>query len=723
MADPLTLLSRSDKTLLAAGDGNAFAPSPATLVPGFWDGASVLGRDVSPLFAVTVLDADGRELIPAVGGRQWSPAALVAEYRFARGIQATEVRTLHESGVFVSEWRFATQQPTELHVIAWTAIDAASLFPGSLAFDGALSYTRKAGEGVVDCALHALGGATSWAGLASEGAVGAPEWRVTPFLEHWHRGGLPRTMREGESARGRWFAAVHRAIAVGRNGASATFAMRCVPHESASESDTATPPAPSSSTFEGTSVRVWTRRFAELPQLRASDPFIERAYWYRWYGAWSLRIAPSTGAFASGASSAHTQSVGVADATLVPALVRDLRWHADPAWARGAIAPFIDHQRADGSFPRTVSAAGPSRATAPATIDWGGALRAYAEREPDAERVRRAWLACERYARWLFTSRESSGGDLITVRAPEDTDGAASPRFASRDGDLSRGRTISAVDASAYAYVLCDAMAELAPRVNEKGGLWTERAARVARAIRERMWDAELGFFCDLDAGTGKHIRTRTSAGFVPFAAGLGTPETTPKIVESLLDVKRFWMPFPVPSLAADEKDFDAMGEWRGTRAVFPRNGRMWPADTAMVIDALAAAEPSTNGPLRRAAAQLLNRLLRAHFHDGDLHASCACEHLNPISGHASVYRGVDEYFAAWIVDLLIRYGAGLRVDGTTLRFDPLPLGLESLSISGLRARDHVVDVTIEGERATAVVDGKSFETSIGTGIALSPGA
>lgn len=720
MTDPLALLGRSDKTILAAGDGIAYAPARTALDPGFWEGAIVLGRPVSPLFAVTILDADGRELTPALIARQWTPASLVTEYRFARGVHATEVRTVHEGGVFASEWRFAASQPAVLNAIGWTAIDALDLKPRSLGFEGTLRYTRKAGDGYVDCELTLVGGATSWAALASEGMLDAPEWRVTPFLEHWHRSGLPKTIHAGDAARGRWYAAVHREVSVGRTGASATFAMRCVPHEAALRPPRAVDPvAHTSSTFEGASVRVWTKRFSDAPQLRASDPFVERAYWYRWYGAWALRIDAPIGAFASGGGSAHARAIGVADATLAPAAVRDLRWHSDPHWARSVIAPFVDHQRADGSFPRWVRVHGASSETAPPTVDWGGALRALAERETDTERLRRVWLACERYARWLFTSRDAAGEDLITLRAPAETDGAASPAFSAGKGDLTSARVLHAVDASARAYALCDALAELAPRVRENGAPWTERAARVATAVRERLWNPKLKFFCDVDALSGKHIPVRAAAGFTPFAVGLGTPETVAGAVESLLDVKRFWTPFPVPSLAADEREFDAMGEWYGARATLPRNGRMWPGDTAMVIDALVAAEPDAGGPLRKAAAQLLLRLFRAHFHDGDLHAPCACEHLNPITGHASVYRGIDEYFAAWLVDLLVRYAAGIRIDDGGVRLDPLPLGLEALSLRGLQIRRRTVDVMIDGDRAAATLDGAEHETAIGKPLVL----
>ena len=113
MIDPVEHLARDDKWQLGAGDGTLFSPAfPRWLdVPGFWDGANVLRRGVAPLFTVTVLDDEGREIAARVTARRWTPAELTLQYRLGQGITATEVRTVHPGGIFVSEWRFAAYRP------------------------------------------------------------------------------------------------------------------------------------------------------------------------------------------------------------------------------------------------------------------------------------------------------------------------------------------------------------------------------------------------------------------------------------------------------------------------------------------------------------------------------------------------------------------------------------------------------------------------------------
>ncbi len=62
--DLIESLARDDKWYLGSGDGIIFAPPfPVWLdAPGFWDDGQVFQYAVGPLYTVTILDHDGREL-------------------------------------------------------------------------------------------------------------------------------------------------------------------------------------------------------------------------------------------------------------------------------------------------------------------------------------------------------------------------------------------------------------------------------------------------------------------------------------------------------------------------------------------------------------------------------------------------------------------------------------------------------------------------------------
>ncbi|HEV8411213.1 MAG TPA: hypothetical protein VGQ30_11945, partial [Gemmatimonadaceae bacterium] len=190
MIDPVEQLARDDKWQLGAGDGTLFAPAfPQWLdVPGFWDGANIMRRGVTPLFTLTVLDDDGHEIAARVTARRWTPAELTLQYRLGQGITATEVRSVHPGGIFVSEWRFASYRPQRLRLVAWTAQRASRVEKGTAHWNGALQFIVAAKTGEDDRAplrvraeLACVGGATSWSALRSEGPVPAPEWSLTPF--------------------------------------------------------------------------------------------------------------------------------------------------------------------------------------------------------------------------------------------------------------------------------------------------------------------------------------------------------------------------------------------------------------------------------------------------------------------------------------------------------------------------------------------------------------
>ena len=169
MVEPLELLARDDKWALGCGDGAIFAPAaPLWLdVPGFWDGGTIYQTEIAPLFTVAVLDEEGRELALKMQSRRWTPAELTIEYRLSNGVTATEVRTVHPGGVFVSEWRLRALRTARVQLVAWTAQPNGRA--GTLGTDwpGAIRIERPAADAdghasplVVE--LSMTGSPTSW---------------------------------------------------------------------------------------------------------------------------------------------------------------------------------------------------------------------------------------------------------------------------------------------------------------------------------------------------------------------------------------------------------------------------------------------------------------------------------------------------------------------------------------------------------------------------------
>jgi len=64
--------------------------------------------------------------------------------------------------------------------------------------------------------------------------------------------------------------------------------------------------------------------------------------------------------------------------------------------------------------------------------------------------------------------------------------------------------------------------------------VWDQKAAFRANAIENELWDAEKGFFFDLNFETGEHSEVWSLASLYPLWAGLATPDQAEKIKNNL---------------------------------------------------------------------------------------------------------------------------------------------------------------------------------------------
>lgn len=678
MIDPVERLARDDKWQLGAGDGTLFAPMfPQWLdAPGFWDGASILRRGITPLFTITVLDDDGHEIAARVTARRWTPAELTLQYRLGSGITATEVRTVHAGGIFVSEWRFAAFRPERIHLIAWSAQRASRVEKGSAAWNGALQFVVAAKTGEEDrsplrvrAELACVGGAASWSAMRSEGPVPPPEWAMTPFVEQWRGGLLPKSVHADEDAPdgGSFFAAVHRTLEVEYAGASATFAMRVAPEDSEEQKAAGAPPASRQGTFSGTSRKRWADYFAALPSFRCSDPYIEALYWHRWY---VMRVN------ANAPGDSVRNAVGK---------VRELRWTSDGGAARDVLREFLKK---------------------PAAADWGAALAALDDACPDAAFTGKIFKKVAAAADWLIAERDREASGLFDIARDDRSLEVRMP--------LGGGGRIKGIESSVYAYRMFRWL-ERGARAEEETVKWKSLADLTRDAIRAKMWSESTGLFGDVEAKTFAHTNVKHARCFLPYETDIADASHTAGLAKHLFNPAEFFTEFPVPSLSADDPRFSAEGEWKSRRAGDPWNGRTHPEATAEVVDAVAHTARALAPELRESAAALLRRFVRMMFHAGELQQVNSFEHYNPFTGHASVYRGADDVQHAWLIDLIIRHIVGVNASSLGITIDPLPLGLELVEIGGLKVRGKSVDILIEGPSVTATIDGEKTAGALGT--------
>lgn len=747
---PLDLLARQDKWQLGVGDAVAFAPTfPSWLdAPGFWDNGSIFHYPFGPLFTVAVLGTDGHELPVRLASRRWTPAELTCEYRLPGGITATEIRTVQPGGVFASEWRVHAPRATVLHLIAWTAQPAGDVDLGSVAWNGAISFVRTVRDETgatfrAAAELTCIGEATSWAAALSDDTPRRPDWQLTPFVDPWtSTGHLTSSASLGEpGASSVLYAAVHRVLDLSSADLTQTFAIRigaadpALRPSAASDAGALTRPitpsrrvtlAPGTPSLASASRRRWHDLFDGVPHFECSDPYLQTYYWYRWYGLWLNAVPGGAGYFQH-----PTVCEGVGDARrpaalAVPSLVRELRW-TNPALARSLIRSFFAHQREDGRLPRHLYVDRVDERDAD-DADWGGAFDALDSVAPDAKFAAEMYFRLARYGDWLIRTRDPESSGLYGAAAPARAEGgrgrdatlgrapAATP---SRDRSRATAAEppIKSVVVTVYAYALLRVLERLAAESGQRAesARWGGAADRTRRAVRDRMWSVELSTFADVDPGTGKCTGGRTDDGFLPFTTDLATDDHRQGLERTLLDPTRFWTPFPVPSLAADDPRFDPSGVSDGVRRAAPTNGRVWPASVSVVLDVLAGGGRERIPRFREAAAHLISRSVRMRFLDGDPSLPNAYEHYSPLTGAPSLFRGRDDHMPGWVNDGIIRYVAGVRPRTGGVTVDPLPLGLDRLQVTGVAIQGHEVGVSIDGERYAVTVDGAAQRGALGT--------
>jgi len=101
-------------------------------------------------------------------------------------------------------------------------------------------------------------------------------------------------------------------------------------------------------------------------------------------------------------------------------------------------------------------------------------------------------------------------------------------------------------------------------------------------------------------------------------------------------------------------------------------------------------------------------------FHDGDLGRPNSFEHYNPLTGQASVYRGLDDVQRSWVADHIVSYVMGIRPHEGGITVDPFPFGLDRAEITGVRARGRTIGVRIDGEHVRITVDAETRSTTLG---------
>ena len=723
--DPLALLARDDKWYLGGAPGLLYAPPhPAwEHVPGLWDAAHSLPCVPPSVCAVALLDAAGEAIALRPAGRDaraWWPHARSRRFE-GGGVELLETQACGPEDVLadVLEVRNAGDAPRRLRLVVWAAqpVPDGTLLdarpdPGHGGGAGAPSLAIERVVGGLRATRHPLAlvldleGARSWSLDLSEPCALQPHWYLTPSCETLGDAGLPnRASLTGVDRNGVVFAVLERPLELAPGEAVRAIARAAV--------------APTADEAFATLVRVrgddpiaaseraWRAHFAGVPRFRCDDPYLEAAYYYRWYGLRLNMIRRRLGRYRHDAVAEGIGYFRVPISYSAQCHMLEARWMHDPTLARGSFLTFVDNQRADGSLPNHVHV----DLVAPQGIyhaDWGTRVLDVHRVHPDRDFLARAHAALAAYLDYFYRERDPQGSGLYDHVNQWESGQEYMSRYVwvDAEGDhwKEMQRKLKGLDASVYVYRCERALAEIERLLGRGDGTaWDARAERTAAAIQRHMWRDDLQAFVDVSPEL-EPSDLLFAISFYPFFTDLVGPEHLPSIRRHLLDPGKFWTAFPVPASPKDDPFFSATPTWRGKRTNCPWNGRTWPMTNSHVAEALAGAS-ALDASLRPVAADFVRRFVRLMTEGGDPRRPNAFEHYNPDTGAPSRYRGFDDYMHSWIVDLLVKYVAGVRPSADAVLIDPFPFEAR-FALRDVRVRGHRLDVSWDGATFEVRLDG-----------------
>ncbi|HLY67490.1 MAG TPA: trehalase family glycosidase [Chloroflexota bacterium] len=699
--DPLEELRRPDKWYLGGGRALLWAPPfPAFLDwPGFWDEAHYFDHVIERPFAIALLDESNHAIPLRPLSRDWRPSELTTAW-MAGDLLVSERKCLLPQDVLVSElsiWnptdRAALVRPV-VYTLQRSTPSRGDHVVSDVTFDGnAFRYVKRQavalrGQELPLFSYRLMLGADrppeSFAAQLSEWNSLRPDWQLTPFYERMIQSGLGDELRlAGWNSDGVVYLGLQYTLEV-PSESRARLVVGCAVGDELGQ--LLLQPIELSQ-------QSWRQYFEGLPQLEVSEPYLQRYWFFRWYG---LRL--NTIDHPDGLAEQPFVAEGIAQfrnhiSYSAQCHVLECRWMPSRDVARGSILNFVRHQSSNGAYPGNIYAQLVNSGDM-YHANWGRAVRELYAVEPDDDFLRTVYPSLLRYAQFLDDERDPEGCHLYDVVNQGETGQEYMSRYQAVDARADHWGSfrLKGVDATVYAYELQQTLAWLATLLGHAADVafWKAQANATRQAVVGRMWDAALGMFTDINPESGERTGVKAAVGFYPFLTDLAGPEHVGALRRHLLNPAEFWLPYPVPATAADDTYFSAWADWKGKRESCPWNGRVWPMTNSHVCDGLARASQQLDSSLQPNAVELIQRFVRMMFFDGDVERPNCFEHYNPLTGQPSVYRGIDDYQHSWVVDLLIRYLAGIQpqIDGT-VEIDPLPFDVPAFSLTQVSLRGH----------------------------------
>jgi hypothetical protein len=271
----------------------------------------------------------------------------------------------------------------------------------------------------------------------------------------------------------------------------------------------------------------------------------------------------------------------------------------DPEIARNNIEIFMDHQRADGRLPGMISVKDGKLVS---HYGWfqgfcfaGPAFETWYLLNKDKAFGDKLYRSLEQFDAYLWKTRDSDNDGCLETWCVWDTgeDGCVrlgkapcswapdTPPSMKKMKTMAAGETsgmenpeseqfllpFESMDVMSYSYACRDVLARISKVTgNGKEATWRQKADEVRRALKERLWDNQKQACYDRDRDN-KTMDVLFQGNIKCMYMGSFDQEMADAFIRAhLMNRKEFWTPFPLPSIAANDKRFrnNAGNDWSG---------------------------------------------------------------------------------------------------------------------------------------------------------------
>jgi len=251
--------------------------------------------------------------------------------------------------------------------------------------------------------------------------------------------------------------------------------------------------------------------------------------------------------------------------------------HLDKNLAEAVQRNYFEHQQSNGYIPHRL---GPYLTeTAPLNSENTSAAPWFSwvnwkifQTSRDVNFLSDAYQAGTEFYSFWVTERDSDGDGLSEW-------GGQAGLESTREGysviwnQVTDASGVEALDLNVMLVKEARALADMATKLGKvtEADEWDNKADQRAQKIRNQFWNETDQFFYHIDKddhdftiSQSGDLKRKEIIGFLPLWADIASSNQADALISDLEDSQRFWRDNGVPSLAADDPDYNPIGRWNG---------------------------------------------------------------------------------------------------------------------------------------------------------------